>query len=169
MDRKSKTVITVSWDFVVMYIEKNVLWITETSLSWYDLLIYQLSRISNKIPWCNSCLVVCVSDWSNVNFYLYKLIAPHYADGKWPLWRLELPFNRGYHQLINIWFRLTHHKHQISTLLSLCEGNPPITGGFPTQRNIKAEKCFHLMTWQWWGIMTLLMITSRDYLWKKTC
>ena len=28
----------------------------------------------------------------------------------------------------------------------LCDWNPPVTGGFPSQRACNAEKCFHLMT-----------------------
>ena len=33
-------------------------------------------------------------------------------------------------------------KHQIFAFTGLCEGNPPMTGGFPSQRG----QCFHLMT-----------------------
>ena len=36
-------------------------------------------------------------------------------------------------------------KHQRSTLLALCEGNPPVTGGFPSQRASNAESVF--MPW----------------------
>ena len=37
--------------------------------------------------------------------------------------------------LFNSLFRLTKKEHRKSTLLSLCEGNPPVTGGFPTWRD----------------------------------
>ena len=39
----------------------------------------------------------------------------------------------------NSLFRLTRKKHQRSALLSLCEGNPLVTSGFPAQRDINAE------------------------------
>ena len=34
---------------------------------------------------------------------------------------------------------LPQRNHQNSTLLALCEGNPPVTGGFPSQRASNAE------------------------------
>ena len=43
-------------------------------------------------------------------------------------------------------------KDQSSSSLALCEGiegNPPVSGGFPSQRASGAEKCFYAMTsWQ---------------------
>ena len=36
--------------------------------------------------------------------------------------------------LFHALFGLTTNKHQMSVLLSFCEGNPPLTGGFPSQR-----------------------------------
>ena len=41
--------------------------------------------------------------------------------------------------LSNSSFRLTTKKHQRSALLSLYEGNPPVAGGFPAQRDSNAE------------------------------
>ena len=41
--------------------------------------------------------------------------------------------------LFNSLFRLTTKKHQRSASLSLCQGNPPVTGGFPAQRDSNAE------------------------------
>ena len=41
--------------------------------------------------------------------------------------------------LFNRLFRLTTNEHQMSVLLGLCEGNPPVTSGFPSQRASKAE------------------------------
>ena len=39
-------------------------------------------------------------------------------------------------------FRLTTKEHQSSSLhvMALCEGNPPVTGGFPSQRASNAKK-----------------------------
>ena len=34
----------------------------------------------------------------------------------------------------NSLFRITANKHQTSTSLVICEGNPPVIGGFPSQR-----------------------------------
>ena len=36
-------------------------------------------------------------------------------------------------------FRITPKKNQRSILLALCEGNPPVTGGFPSQWTSNAE------------------------------
>ena len=52
--------------------------------------------------------------------------------------------------------RLIKKKHQRSALLSLCEGNPPESGGFPAQRGSNAEsasiwwrhKDIHLLLYQ---------------------
>ena len=41
--------------------------------------------------------------------------------------------------LINSLFRLTTKNHQRSPLLSLCGGNPPMTGGFRTLRDSNGE------------------------------
>ena len=47
--------------------------------------------------------------------------------GKWPV-------------LINSFLGLTNKKkNQSSTSLALCEGNPPVTGGFPSQRPVMTE------------------------------
>ena len=41
--------------------------------------------------------------------------------------------------LFNSWFRLTQKKSGRPVLLALCEGNPPPTGGFPSQKASIAE------------------------------
>ena len=38
------------------------------------------------------------------------------------------------HKRKHIWWR--HKKETFSSLLALCEGNPPVTGGFPSQRPV---------------------------------
>ena len=40
-------------------------------------------------------------------------------------------------------------KRQSSALLALCEGNPPVTGGFLSQRASNEDFVFHLMTSSW--------------------
>ena len=47
--------------------------------------------------------------------------------------------------LFNTLFRLTTKKYLSSALLSLCEGNSPVTGRFPSQRASCAEGVF--MSW----------------------
>ena len=53
-----------------------------------------------------------------------------------------------HHSISNHWqlnclfynlFRLTSKKTSKAVLLALCEGNPPVTGGFPSQRASKME------------------------------
>ena len=41
--------------------------------------------------------------------------------------------------LFNCLFRLTSKKTSKPVLLAFCEGNPPVTGGFPSQRASNAE------------------------------
>ena len=42
----------------------------------------------------------------------------------------------------NCLFRLTTKKHESSGILAPCEGNPPVTGGFPSQKASKADSIF---------------------------
>ena len=53
----------------------------------------------------------------------------HYGNAKRPLWVLKLPFNRVFVQQ----FVQTDKKHERPALLSLCEGNLPVTDGFSAQ------------------------------------
>ena len=41
--------------------------------------------------------------------------------------------------LIKSLFMLTSNRHQRSALLAICDGNPPVTGGFPSQRASNVE------------------------------
>ena len=47
----------------------------------------------------------------------------------------------GQSSLFNIFLWLTTMKHQRSALLSLCEGNPPVTGGFPHKGRVTRKMC----------------------------
>ena len=42
--------------------------------------------------------------------------------------------------LFNSLFEITSEKHQMSTVLVFCEGNPPVTGGFFSQRTSNAGR-----------------------------
>ena len=53
--------------------------------------------------------------------------------------RHGFPDHRLFECLLNNSFRLTSEKYQL-TLLALCEGKPPVTNGFPSQRASDAEK-----------------------------
>ena len=50
------------------------------------------------------------------------------------------------HQPHNCLSRPRSRKTSKLRVTGLCEGNSPVTGGFPTQRASNAEICFHLMT-----------------------
>ena len=58
---------------------------------------------------------------------------------QWASWRLKSPG----HSTIS--FKLKPKKTSKSALPALCEGNPPVGGGFPSQRAGNAESVF--MTW----------------------
>ena len=79
-----------------------------------------------------------------INNMLSLICGLHYGDVKWPSWRhdimasrrLELPVNPVFVQQ----FVQTNNKETPkSALLSFCVGNPPVIGGFPTQRVSYAE------------------------------
>ena len=51
--------------------------------------------------------------------------------------------------LITMLHRWRHHViEKPFTFLTLCEGNPPVTGGFPSQRASNAE-LWYLLLWPW--------------------
>ena len=81
------------------------------------------------------CILCCMADVSYDVTYIiaYNVAWPvlHYSDGTWSSWHLKSPTA----QLFNILFRLTTKK--ISKALHywpFCEWNPPVTGGFHSQR-----------------------------------
>ena len=47
---------------------------------------------------------------------------------------------------LNRLFRRRSNNASKLSVAGLCEGNPPVTNGFPSQRASNAGKCFHLMT-----------------------
>ena len=51
-----------------------------------------------------------------------------------------------FNSLFNRSFKLTQKKHKSSTLLTLCERNPLVTSGFPSQRASYSE--FFSMSWR---------------------
>ena len=68
----------------------------------------------------------CLSIWNYIATWITIT-----GDVNRPSWRRECLFNS--------LFRLTTKKHQRSALSSLCEWNPPMTGGFPAQRYNNAD------------------------------
>ena len=48
--------------------------------------------------------------------------------------------------LLNSFFQTNNREHQMSTLLALCEGYPPVTVGFPSQRASNVER--FSMSWR---------------------
>ena len=60
------------------------------------------------------------------------------------------------HQQLHCWFnrlfRRSSKKSSKLRITGLCEGNPPVTGGLPSQRASNAEKSFHLAPSSWLGV-----------------
>ena len=60
------------------------------------------------------------------------------------------PFVRGIHlwQVISeiLWPWWCHDMEMFSTLLTICEGNPPVTGGFPSQRASNVDNVFFVVS-----------------------
>ena len=83
---------------------------------------------SSNVLW-TSCLECVMKQYDNA----YWLIV---------FWDEELP-PRGYMEFT--WWR--HQMEMVSTLLALCEGNPPVTGGFPSQRASNTVSAATVMTY----------------------
>ena len=103
--------------------------------------------------WCD-VTIVCSLDDSRSYPPFWRLLSDQRkrisADVKWPSWHLELLLNQ-----VFVWhLTQTDKKNQKSVLLSLCEGNPKVTGGFPTQRDSNADNAFiwwrHNEIMAWW-------------------
>ena len=62
-------------------------------------------------------------------------------------------------------FILTTKKHQRSALLSLCEGNPPVTDGFPAQMDGNAE---NVSTWRDNDIGPRMITSSNGNIFRVT-
>ena len=68
------------------------------------------------------------------------------------------------HVLLNIWWH--HDMEMLSTLLALCEGNPPVIGGFPSQGPVMQtfDVSFAVSwTWCWTNIWI-----DKDLRWHDT-
>ena len=79
-------------------------------------------------PWTLLSGLVSYANPKNVQSLQWCNMKHHGISDHWPL---DYLFNR--------LFRLTSKKHQGSALLTLCDGNPPVTGGFPSQRTNNSE------------------------------
>ena len=63
--------------------------------------------------------------------------------------RHALPNHQHIDCLLNRLFRRTPKKTSKLRFIGLCEGNPPVTGGFPSQMANNAENFFNLTTSSW--------------------
>ena len=68
---------------------------------------------------------------------MYRLLN---CDVTWAPWRLKSLASRICSTACSRW------QHQSPTLLTLCDGNPSVTGGFPSQRNSNVESIS--MSWR---------------------
>ena len=73
-----------------------------------------------------------------------KTCSRHYSDG-----RDGVSNHRRLDCLLHPLFRRKSKQESKLRFTGLCEGNPPATGGFPSQRASNATKYFHLITSTW--------------------
>ena len=88
-----------------------------------------------NIPWLGHTLTTIKIHQKSLRFALLllcEMIWSHYSDIIWVLRQLNSA-------AIQLFGQSTKSKHQSSALLTLCEENRPVTGGFPTQRANNAE------------------------------
>ena len=89
--------------------------------------------ISHNTPFCNRNIHMCGSFCYKIEHYgiyatgldwcIIGFIQQVYGNGDWRL--LGMTFARWHHEL-----------ETFSVLLALCEGHPPVTAGFPSQRPV---------------------------------
>ena len=113
---------------------------------WYQYRIFMKSD-STYGRWVNGLWYECMSVWLVIQvhwFYRYKLPEPavcHSCQGT---------------ALKTVWATSSWWHHDMEThsaLLALCEGNPPFTGGFPSQRasNVELSFCCIQTVWAAWS------------------
>ena len=112
----------------------------------------------NDVTWPSWCLNSPATCWlcrkiyevnSGVNIYLHQnwLLLPFFFYEL--VWETFSTFTLD--RVFSSLFRPTSKQHQSSALLPLCEGNPPVTGGFPSQRASNEESVS--MSWRHHGIV----------------
>ena len=95
-----------------------------------------------------SCFIGAIL--SNIRIYSHNTATSNGRHGVSNYWSIECLFSS--------LFRLTTKNHQKSALLSLCERNPPVTGGFPTEVCRHTICCFlaYFQVWYKKGIFSQL-------------
>ena len=105
--------------------------------------------------------------WQKVHIYIHIYIHIYYSCSKWRLSSRRLTDgsvspSAGTYRISTYnpmpWWR--HQMETVSALLALCEGNPPVIGGFPSQRdsnagfdvffNVCLNKRLNKQTKRWW-------------------
>ena len=119
-------------------IKSRIIWMRETTHFVLPLILslyrHKFQSFSNVLPQLKKPLVRTV------------ILATITVTSKWSWWRLESPASRLFAQP----FVQAQFKENIKLRVTgLCDGNSPVTGGFPSQRASNAEKCFHLMVSSW--------------------
>ena len=97
----------------------------------------QTCKSFTKCQYCGKCVHI-IKAWSlftQRSLQSYGLY--HYGDVIWASWRLKPQAIRQFIQQFAQDFIKENFK---AVLLALCEGNPPVTGGFPSQRTCDAEE-----------------------------
>ena len=64
------------------------------------------------------------------------------------------PFTCLYSGVCSCWYQMTHPSF---ALLALCEGNPPVTGGFSSQRASNSERIS-----MWWRLHATIMLQYNE-------
>ena len=120
---------------------------------WYGESIRGLSRMSSKSPWIVPEAPLKINRApGNIQGNLDSSGLPEknlrfpctvcYLTSWWTRWRLISLASRF---LLKRLFRRRSKKTSLLRVTGLCEGNPPVTGGYPSQRASNAEYVFI-----WW-------------------
>ena len=100
---------------------------------------WNLSPRGRQVVWCPETWQHVTSHWNRRrkrNRRVARMICFIWSWCTWLMsWPTDLLLHAFYCDVI-VWASWGHQQETFSALLALCEGNPPVTGGFPSQRPV---------------------------------
>ena len=136
-----------TWTTTVSYLDKSlhrkvIFWSNSDSIRWFIFLFIYRDRFAG--------LNIATYGWL---WFKLPLLALHLKIDATNIWTITMTHNEcegvSNHQLLdcllNHLFKRITNRSSTHRVTGLCEGNPPVTGGFPHKGPV-TRKCFRLMT-----------------------
>ena len=106
------------------------------------------------VSWASFCL-------NRACYYVTIFVQMHITmTSQWAQWPLKSPASR---LIVQPFVRVQMKKTSKLHVTGLCEGNPSVTGGFPSQRDSNAENILMTSSWiltVWWAVLIFRQITG---------